>query len=160
MSTQKMSSHLLMGSLLALFIALSPIIFYSYRFGVFPEGKVLETSLFTLTSQYYENLNTFFWVLFGKFVPLYLLCIWFFTCRYWWFWSILIPIGMYFFQIISLFNDEFKLKDEPIDLIYIFPYMILVGLLLLFVRNKILSFLELFNLKERIENQIKDIESE
>lgn len=149
-----------MGSFIAFIIALSPLLFYSYKSGLFPTGKVLETPFFTLTSQYYENLTTFVWVFLGKFVPLYLFCIWFFTCRYWWYWSILVPIGMYIFQIVSLFNDEFKLKDEPIELIYIIPYMVIVGLVLYLVRKKIQKYIKMFNLKEQIESEVKRVELE
>lgn len=158
--TQKRLNHLLTGSIIAAFILLSPILFYSYKYGVFPEGKTWETSFFTLTSNYYESVSTFFWVFFGKFVPLYLMCIWFFTCRYWWYWSILLPIGMYIFQIISLFSEEFRLKDEPIDLMYIIPAIILTGVLLLYLRFRIIKYIDMFNLKERIDNQIKEIELE
>ncbi|MEQ3500639.1 hypothetical protein ABMY20_12850 [Tenacibaculum sp. SSH1-16] len=149
-----------MGSFIALIIALSPLLFYSYKLGVFPNGKVWKTPFFTLTSQYYESLSTFSWVLLGKLTPLYLLCIWFFTCRYWWYWAIIIPIGMYIFQIVSLFNDEFNLKDEPVELIYIFPYMLIVGVGLYFIRKKILKYIEMFNLKEQIESEVKKVELE
>lgn len=147
-----------MGSVIAFFIVLSPIIFYSYKYGVFPEGKVWETPFFVLTSYYYESISTFFWVFFGKFIPFYLLCIWFFTCRYWWHWALLVPISMYILQMISLFNNEFKLKDEPIDLIYIVPYMLIVSLLLVYLRVRIMKYIDMFNLKERIDNQIKELE--
>ncbi|CAA0192574.1 conserved membrane hypothetical protein [Tenacibaculum maritimum] len=155
-----MLSHLLMGSVIAFVIAISPLIFYSYKFGVFPKEKTLETPFFTLTSYYYEDVSAFAWVFFGKFIPLYLLCIWFFTCRYWWYWSILIPIGMYFFQLTSLFSEEFKLKDEPIELVLIFPYMLIIGVGLYFVRKRIMTYIELFNLKEQIENEIYKVEKE
>lgn len=159
-STQKMSSHLLMGSILAVIIIVSPLMFYSYKFEVFPTTKVWETPFFTLKSLYYENVSTFAWVFLGKFIPLYLLLIWFFTCRYWWYWSILVPIGMYVFQIASLFNDEFKLKDEPMELSYIFPYMIVVGILLYFIRKKLTAYIYMFNIDERIAEKIKKIELE
>lgn len=149
-----------MGNFLAFIIAVSPLLFYSYKSGVFPTGKVLETPYFVLTSHYYENFTTFIWVFFGKFIPFYLLCIWFFTCRYWWYWAILTPIGMYLFQIVSLFNDEFKLKDEPIELIYIFPFILTVGIGLYFIRRKILVYIEMFNLKEQIESEVKKAELE
>lgn len=162
MLTRKMSYHrhtgnLLGGSLIALIIITSPIIFYSYKYGLFPNKKIWETPYFTMTSHYYESVSTFFWVFLSKLVSLYLLLIWFFTCRYWWYWSILIPIIMYSYQILALFNDEFQLKDEPFDLIYIIPFILFIASLLLFIRKKISKFIGQFNLKEQIENDIEEV---
>jgi hypothetical protein len=95
----------------------------------------------------------------GKFVPLYLLFIWFLTCRHWWHYAILAPIGMYVFQMISLFNDEMKFKDE-IEIYYIIPIMAIVAIALIIVRKKISPYIELISFNEKLNETISEIEKE
>lgn len=147
------------GSLIAIVIFIAPFLFYSYRYGGFPEGNVWETSIFTFTSVYYESVSTFIWVFYGKFIPLYLLIIWFFTCQYWWRYSILAPIGMYSFQLISLFNDELKFKDEPLELIYIFPTTLAIAIILILIRKRLKKYIHLLKLNEQIENELEKIKN-
>lgn len=155
--TPKKSNLLKTGSLIAIIIFIAPFLFYSYRYGSFPEGDTWETSFFTFKSGYYQSVSTFVWVFYGKFIPVYLLIIWFFTCRYWWRYAILAPIGMYCFQLISLFNDELKFKDEPLELIYILPTTISVAIILVLIRSKLKSYIALLAIHEDINNEIEKI---
>lgn len=157
--TQKKSNLLRTGSLLAIIIFIAPFLFYSYRYGGFPENDVWETSIFTFKSVYYESVSTFVWVFYGKFIPLYLLVIWFITCQYWWRYAILAPIGMYAFQLISLFNDELKFKDEPLELVYIFPTTISIAIILIMIRKRLKKYIHLLKLNEQIEIELKEIET-
>ena len=102
------SAFLLTGSIIAFCIAFSPYIFYLYE--IFPSGSVWENSFFTYESKYYENVMTAMWTYFGKITPLFLLLIWFFTCKHWWYHSILIPISMYAYQILSTVYDDVYLE--------------------------------------------------
>jgi len=128
-------------------------------YGGFPDGKIWETSLFTFESKYYESVSTFIWVFQGKFVPIYLLTLWFLTCRHWWHYVILVPLGMYVFQMISLFNDEMKFKDE-IEIYYMIPIMLMVAIVLLFIRRKISPYIELMSFNEKLNETIEEIEKE
>jgi hypothetical protein len=65
------------------------------------------------------------WVLTGKIVPLFLLFIWFFTCRHWWYHTILVPIAMYIFQIVTNLKGDTNFIDE-FQLIYMIPVMAIV----------------------------------
>ena len=62
---------------------------------------------------------------FSKAVPLLLIFIWFFTCKHWWYHTLLVPITMYLYQIFSIFNDDNKYIDE-FQLIYMIPIMAIV----------------------------------
>src|SRR5690606_2435185 len=91
--TKGSSGYLLLGSIIALSIAFSPYLFYLYE--IFPDGPVWENSFFTYESKTYRSVLAAAWTYLGKITPLFLLLIWFLTCKHWWYHAILIPISMY-----------------------------------------------------------------
>ena len=110
---------LVIGGLIVLLIALSPFIFYSYK--SFPDdNKSWETFLFTINTSFY-SMYDYAWYFVGKFVPLYLLLLWFFTCKHWWHWIILVPIAMYSFQLWGIINESQNLDE--LELYFILPLM-------------------------------------
>ncbi|WP_370476204.1 hypothetical protein [Tamlana flava] len=115
--------QLFTGSLIAVFIAITPYLFSLYE--SVPQQRVWSTFLFTYDSQWWEDANYFVWVITGKLIPLYLLFIWFFTCRHWWYHVLLVPIAMYVFQTIVVLNADSKFIDE-FQLIYLIPVMAIV----------------------------------
>jgi len=133
-SKKQKSSSLLTGSLIALLIAITPYIFYSYEY--FPHQKVWETFLFTYKANWYQEVYTTAWTLMGKFIPLLLLTIWFLTCRHWWYHIILIPIAMFLFQTISIFNDDLRYFDN-VEIWYLIPVMCFIVPLVYLIRAKI-----------------------
>ncbi|MFI8379801.1 hypothetical protein [Leeuwenhoekiella sp. NPDC079379] len=156
------SLSLLTGSLVAAFIAASPYFFYLYE--GFPRSKTWETSFFGLTLKYesinFDGVDVVAWIIFSKTIPLLLFLIWFFTCKHWWYHAILVPICMYFFQIMSTFNDDLAFTDS-VDIYYMAP-IILVALIFLYtIRMKIfdrihnidLSELERVSLKGEIKHE-------
>ncbi len=150
------SAFLLTGSLIGFSIAFSPYIFYLYE--IFPSGPVWENSFFTYESKYYENVLTAAWTYFGKITPLFLLLIWFFTCKHWWYHSILIPISMYVFQIISTIYDDVYM--EPTDfmdidgLIYLAPFFIGILIIVYLVRIQIFDRIYGIDLSELNETDV------
>jgi len=150
------SVFLLTGSIIAFAIAFSPYIFYLYE--IFPSGRVWENSLFTYESKYYENVMTAMWTYFGKITPLFLLLIWFFTCKHWWYHSILIPISMYAYQILSTVYDDVYL-EKPINfdtdgLIYLAPFFIGILVIVYFVRIQIFDRIYGIDLSELNETDV------
>jgi len=71
---------IILGSVIATLIALSPFLFYLYE--SVPNKNIWSTFLFEYESKGYKDVNTVMWLLTGKLVPLILLVIWFFTCRH------------------------------------------------------------------------------
>ncbi|GGZ48613.1 hypothetical protein GCM10008088_07340 [Mesonia mobilis] len=141
-----------MGSIIAFSIAISPYIFYSYR--SFPQQKVWETFLFTYEANWYQEVYTSVWTFMGKFIPLYLLTIWFLTCKHWWYHVILIPIGMFLFQLISAINDDIKFSDE-IEIWYLVPIMAVIVPLVYLIRAKIFASMHNPSLEE-IEYELQN----
>ena len=151
-STKAISKSLLTGSIIAFLIILSPYIFYSYR--SFPDSRIWETFLFTFESGFYDKVSVSIWTMLGKFVPLYLLSIWFLTCKHWWYHVILIPIGMYLFQLIMAINDDVKFSDE-IEIWYLVPIMAVIVPLVYLIRAKIFASMHNPTLEE-IEYELQN----
>lgn len=147
-----MRKSLFLGSFVAFLIAISPYIFYLYE--NLPKTDTWETFIFTLKVSNYPSIYHAAWYFVGKFVPLYLLFLWFFTCRHWWYHIILIPIAMYAFQLFHVINDDVQYIDEmeiyyliPISLIII-PFVYLIRLKLF---DKIVHGIDMKKLDEELK---------
>lgn len=155
---QKLNRQLGVNIAIGVLIVATPFLFYSYT--RFPEVKVWETSFFTFESHYYESVKTFAWVFLQKFVFIYLLLIWFFTCREWWKNAILVPIGMLVYQMTILLSDEIFLKDQLKELIILLPFVAIVCFSLWFIGKRLSMYSRAFDLKDEIELRIKEVEKE
>jgi len=150
------SGFLLLGSLIAFFIAFSPYLFYLYE--IFPDGPVWENSFFIYESKYFENVLTAAWTYLGKITPLMLLLIWFFTCKHWWYHSILIPIAMYAYQLVVTFYQDVYLESTKFmdtdGLIYLAPFFLIILVIVYLVRIKIFDRVYGIDLSELNETDI------
>jgi len=150
------SGFLLLGSVIAFLIAFSPYIFYLYE--IFPDGPVWENSFFIYESKYYENVTTAMWTYFGKITPLFLLFIWFFTCKHWWYHVILIPIAMYTFQLVVAFYEDVYMDTArfmDIDgLIYLAPFFLIILVIVYLVRIQIFDRIYGIDLSELNETDV------
>ena len=139
------SKSLLFGSIIALVIIISPYFYYIYQ-GI-PDGDVWDSPFGTINSSYYPSVQVLFWTLFNKIVPLFLLLIWFFTCRHWWYHAILVPICMIIFQIYTIINDEIRFPDT--DEFYILAPIIFIMLIFSYtVRTKVFDKIHGIDLSE------------
>ena len=134
--------NLFAGSLVVIIISITPLLFYSYK--SFPDVKIWETSFFTAETAF-RSWFDYTWYLANKIIPLLLLFIWFFTCKHWWHWILLIPIGMYSFQIWGLIQEN-EGVDE-IELYYVFPIMMIVVPSVYLIRAKLFNTLRGTDLK-------------
>lgn len=134
--SNKQKRSLVVGSIIATLIAITPYIFYTYE--SVPDEKIWSTFLFTFKSNYYESANIAFWIFMMKGVPLYLMLIWFFTCRHWWYHVLIIPISMFAFQLIAAINDETGVLDE-FHLMYLLPMMAIVIPSIYLIRAKMFN---------------------
>ena len=153
---------LVLGGIIVLFIAISPFLFYTYK-SLPNDTQVWETFIFSTTTSYF-SVNAFGWFLVGKIIPIYLLLLWFFTCKHWWHWIILVPISMYIFQLWGIINQS-KNVDE-VELIYLLPMMMVVIPAVYVIRAKLFakihkddlkSFEEELGRKQSVWQQIKDL---
>jgi len=127
---------LILGSVIATLIAITPYLFTLYE--SVPNTKVWDTFLFTYNSPYYESVRTLVWTLSNKLIPLFLLFIWFFTCRHWWYHALLVPIVMYFYQIIVIFNDDLAFADTN-QFLYLLPVMAIIIPSIYLIRAKMFN---------------------
>ncbi|MCF7560756.1 hypothetical protein L3X39_08905 [Sabulilitoribacter multivorans] len=142
---------MIIGSIVATFIASTPYLFYLYE-GV-PDVKVWNTFFGTFNSQYYESVFVLAWTLTGKIIPLFLLFIWFFTCRHWWYHVLLIPISMYVYQIFTTLNEDFSFVDSN-QLIYLIPIMAVIIPSIYLIRARI------FNKINEVNKSLEELEDE
>lgn len=138
--TKERSKSLLRASALAITVAAMPYLFYSYE--IFPVTSVWENFLFTYNSGFYESVNTAFWVILGKAIPLVLMLLWFISCRHWWYRVILVPISMYAFQLFSAIKE---------DIIYIDKYEMYL-IVPVVIATLALSYLTRIKLQDKIQD--------
>jgi hypothetical protein len=152
---------LVIGGIIVLLIALSPILFYSYE--SFPTTKVWKTFFFEIETSY-GSWYQYSWFLAGKAIPVYLLLIWFFTCKHWWHWIILVPLAMYSFQLWSLCLENSN--QDSLEIVYILPLMAVIIPFVYLIRAKLFnsvrgdnlqSFEEELGQKRTLWGQIKDL---
>jgi len=128
-----------------------PYAFYLYK--AFPDTEIYETSLFTIRGGTYESVRSLMYFIFAKLIPLLLLLIWFTTCKHWWYYSIAIPIAVYVFQLVSLFNESVGFIDE-MEFIYSLPITLTILVILFFIRSKISLYLKATDLKRQADDLI------
>ncbi len=144
---------LVIGSIVATVIAATPFIFYSYE--SVPQIKTWNTFLFSYSSLYYENVFVLAWTLAGKIVPLFLLILWFFTCKHWWYHVLLVPIAMYSYQIfITIAQDTEQIDSE--QLIYLVPIMAIIVPTIYLIRAQMFDKVNSANKSmEELEDEFK-----
>ncbi|WP_026452041.1 hypothetical protein [Aequorivita capsosiphonis] len=126
---------LIQGGVIVLIVALTPFLYYSYE--SFPaDSPVWETPFFTLTT-HYPSFYHFAWFLSSKVIPIILLMLWFFTCKHWWHWIILLPLSMYAFQLINILKQT-RNVDE-VEIIYVIPIMMVLIPFVYLIRAKLFS---------------------
>ncbi|WP_034039855.1 hypothetical protein [Wocania ichthyoenteri] len=150
---QKDKKNLLLGSVIATIIAISPYLYYLHE--SVPDTKVWDTFLFTYNSGYFGSANNAMYFVFSKLIPLLLIFIWFFTCRHWWYHTLLVPITMYLYQLFIIFNDDVNYVDE-FQLFYMIPIMAIIIPSVYLLRAKMFNKINEANKSlEELENEFK-----
>lgn len=151
-SNHKSSKVIVKGTLIGVIIAISPFLFTLYEY--VPDQKVWNTFLFTYDSTYYESVYVTAWTLSTKLLPLLLILVWFLTNRHWWYHALLVPISMYVYHIIIIFNDDLKLVDSESQVIYLVPIMALIIPSIYLIRAK------MFNKINTAGKSLEELEAE
>ncbi len=141
--TKKGKKQIIGGTIVFLIILATPFLFYLYK--SFPESQIWKTSFFELKTLF-PDWFTFAWYFVNKIVPLILLLIWFFTCKHWWYWAILAPIGMYVFQLWNIIEQSNNIDET--ELLYLYPFMFILMPALFLIRAHLLYSLRADNLEE------------
>ncbi|MDT0539631.1 hypothetical protein [Croceitalea sp. P059] len=129
--------RIIIESLVAFLIVLAPFIFKSHEY--WPSNEDAETLSilgFNIGKGGFQTLEVHAWFLVGKLIPIYLLVIWFFTCRHWWYHIILIPLLMYTFQLVENYVSDDYMVDSA-NLMWLLPICIVVIPFVYFIRLKL-----------------------
>jgi len=153
MKSNKKTS-LWIGSIIMLIVIFSPYLLYIHQ-NTPRELENLDTFLGTIKGGYYVKAQTYIYMFFSKFVPLFLLIIWFLTNKHWWVHAILIPMSVYLFQLISVINDSEAFVDE-VDFIYTVPFTVAVVVILYFLRSKLAIYILAVDLKKEMDQNMKN----
>lgn len=145
------SKSLILGSIIATIIATTPYLFYLYE--SVPDSRVWNTFLFTYDSMGYDSAYYGMWIFTSKAIPLLLLFIWFFTNKHWWYHTLLVPIVMYIYQIMGIFNQNTTIIDES-QLIYLIPVMAIMVPTIYLIRARI------FNKINEANKSLEELEEE
>ncbi|NNL17101.1 MAG: hypothetical protein HKO81_10730, partial [Flavobacteriaceae bacterium] len=117
-------------------IVLTPFFFKIHDY--LPEDREATLNLFgyTLDRNGFNNVSTYVWFLLNKIIPLYLLIIWFFTCKHWWYHVILIPLCMYAFQLFEvIYSEDDYIETE--NILWLLPVCMVVITFVYFIRAKL-----------------------
>ncbi|WP_435047986.1 hypothetical protein [Formosa sp. S-31] len=143
--------NLILGSIIATFIAATPYLFYLYE--SVPDTKIWDTFLFTYDSKFYGSVYVVAWTITGKIIPLLLMFIWFFTCRHWWYHVLIVPIAMFSFQIFTILNDDLQYVDSN-QIYYLIPIMAIIIPSIYLIRAQI------FNEVSNANQSMQELEDE
>lgn len=149
----KRKSSLFIGSFIVLLVVLTPYLLYIHQ--NFPKEQSEFNTIFgtVKAGAYYGGIQHYLYFLLAKFVPFFLFLIWFLTCKHWWVHAILIPLSIYFFQFISVINDNEELVDE-IDFIYAVPITLAIVIILYVIRSKLAVFISAVDLKKEMDEKM------
>ncbi len=132
----KARKKIFIETFLAFFIVISPFIFKMHEYVSSDPDATLNFFGYTIDKNGFPNINVYIWFLLGKIVPLYLLLIWFFTCKHWWYHIIIIPVLMYAFQIFEGVISEDNYIDTD-NIFWLLPFCMIVVPFVYFIRIRL-----------------------
>lgn len=116
----KARKRLLIETFAVFFIIISPFIFKAHQYLSGDPEATITVLGYVFDRNGFADLNTYGWFLLSKIVPFYLLLIWFFTCKHWWYHIILIPAIMYAFQIFEVVYSDGNIVDTK-NILWLLP---------------------------------------
>ncbi len=134
--SEKARKRFFIESIAIFFIIATPFIHKSHDY--LPQGPDATISLFgiIIDNNGFEDLQTYGWFLINKFVPFYLILIWFLTSKHWWYHILLIPLCMYAFQIVEAIYLNTTYVDTE-NIIWLLPICMVVIPFVYFIRVKL-----------------------
>lgn len=107
------------------FVIISPFVFKAHQYLSGDPEATITVLGYVIDRNGFADLNTYGWFLLSKIVPFYLLLIWFFTCKHWWYHTILIPVIMYAFQIFEVVYSDGNIVDTK-NILWLLPVCMVV----------------------------------
>lgn len=133
---KKARTRFFIESLALVLIVISPFVFKAHEYLPTDPDATINILGFVMDRNGFSNINIYIWFLLGKIVPLYLLFIWFLTCKHWWYHIILIPMTMYAFQIFEVFYTDDKYVDTK-NVLWLLPVCMVVIPFVYLIRIKL-----------------------
>ncbi|MGC1473441.1 MAG: hypothetical protein WA775_12685 [Psychroserpens sp.] len=99
------------------------------------------------------DLSTFLYVMSIKLYILFLLIIWFITCRHWWRITILVPLSVELFKLVGFINPNTQVFDE-VDFLTSLPITIPILIILIIFSRKVNHFSNSQKLYSKLNNDI------
>lgn len=121
--------YLILGLLITL-----PFLVYVHC--LFPEEKNIILLGININSGYYLDVNYVSWIFFSKLSIISLLIMWLLTINHWWRYTIIVPIVIEIYKVLSLFNTNYSYIDEN-EYILSLPITIPLVILFIFIAKKI-----------------------
>lgn len=151
--SQSKKKSLYIGSAVAILICLSPFLLYIHT--LIPEDLITMDVFFgVINDGQFGSVQVFIFMIFNKFVPLFILTLLYITNKNWWGQVILIPIATYLFQLMSILLNSSSSVDE-IEFIYVIPIMVIILVPLYYIRKNLGIYLKALDLKEEMEKVIE-----
>lgn len=127
--------RILIESFILILIVISPFLYNLHEYFPTTNTEVKFLGL-TIGANGFNHVSAHIWFFLGKFIPLYLLTLWFFTSKNWWYHAILIPILMYAFQIVELYATEDEFVDTE-NILWLLPVCMIIIPFVYFIRIKL-----------------------
>ncbi len=132
----KIKKKLIIEGLLALFVAISPLLFYSYKYIPVNSSNSWTFLGITFTNNGFTDVSVALYFYLSKLIPLALLVVWYITSKNWWYHVLLIPIAMYSFQLFNVISEDTKKIDEN-EILYLLAVCMVVIPIVYFIRVKL-----------------------
>jgi hypothetical protein len=135
-NTNKTRHRFFIETIGLILIVLTPFIFKIHDYLPRDPQETISFLGITFDKNGFVDLRTYAWFLLNKLIPLYLLIIWFLTCKHWWYHIILIPLCMYAFQLFEVIYDEDDVVDTE-NILWLLPVCMIVITFVYFIRIKL-----------------------
>lgn len=123
--SKKAKKRLFVESIAIFMIISAPFIFKLHDYLPRDPNRTIDFLWFSIDRNDFADLRTYGWFLLNKLVPFYLLLIWFFTNKHWWYHILLIPICMYAFQLFEvLYSTDIFIDTE--NVLWLLPVCMVV----------------------------------
>ncbi len=135
--SKKARTRFYIESIAVFLIIAAPFIFKVHNYLPRDSETTINFLGMTIDRNGFADLYTYGWFLLSKIVPFYLLLIWFFTNKHWWYHILLIPICMYAFQIFEVLYNDDNLHVDTENLLWLLPVCMAVIPFVYFIRVKL-----------------------
>jgi len=118
--------------------------------------KIRKTTLFTLEMNYFSSIQVFIWIFSTKLQMFLALSLWFFSCKFWWRYAILVPFSVITFQLIALCNNNSRWVDET-EIWFALPLITPLIIFMVWISKKINYYLRTWELRMFLEKEIQSL---